>query len=132
MSRRKMFVSGLFAVAIAMVIGLPASASAAYTNPDCVGCHSASIGAVPAQSFGVGAVNFGTACKKCHDDSLAGSHPYHNATSNCGASCHPGWGASLVSAVPNYLDSRGYGAFASANSADTDPALLHIIHSKPR
>ncbi len=132
MSRRKVFVVGMLALAVAMVLALPSTALAAYTNPDCVSCHSTAIGAVPAQDFGVGAVNFNTACKKCHDNSLAGTHPYHNPTSNCGSSCHPGWGASLVSAVPNYTDPRGYGVFASANSADTDPAILHLIHSKPR
>jgi len=132
MVRQKWLVAAMLAVALAMVMGLPAAASAAYTNADCVGCHRSALGAVPAQKFSVGAVNFATACKKCHDDSLAGSHPFHNATANCGSSCHPGWGASLVSAVPNYLDSNGYGAFAAADSADTDPALLHIIHSKPR
>jgi len=132
MSTRRVLVVGMLAMAVAMVLALPSTALAAYTNADCVGCHSSSIGAVSAQDFGVGAVNFSTACKKCHDDSLVGTHPYHNPTSNCGSSCHPGWGASLVSAVPNYLDSRGYGAFAAADSADTDPALLHLIHSKPR
>ncbi len=117
---------------LAVVLALPAAASAAYTNSDCVACHNSTLGAVPAQKFGVGPVDYNTACKKCHDNSLAGTHPYHNATSNCGSSCHPGWGASLVSAVPNHVDSRGYGAFAAADSADTDPAVLHLIHSKPR
>ena len=132
MARRSWLVAGLFAVAIAMVAAFPAIASAAYTNADCTGCHASSLGVVPAQNFNVGSVDFDTACKKCHDDSLAGSHPYHNTTANCGGVCHDGWGASLGSAIPTHLDSRGYGAFASATSADTDPALLHVIHSKPR
>jgi len=132
MARSKWLHVACFAMVLAAVLALPAAASAAYTNSDCVACHNSTLGAVPAQNFGVGAVDYNTACKKCHDDSLAGTHPYHNATANCGSSCHPGWGASLVSAVPNHVDSRGYGAFAAANSADTDPAVLHLIHSKPR
>ena len=132
MARRTWIHATIFAVVLAGVLALPAVASAAYTNADCVSCHDSALGAVAAQKFGVGAVDFSTACKKCHDDSLAGTHPYHNPTANCGASCHPGWGESLVSAVPSHLDARGYGAFAAANSADTDPAILHIIHSKPR
>ena len=132
MSRRNWIVVGLFAVLTAMVLAVPSTASAAYTNPDCVSCHSTTNGTVPAQDFGVGAVDFTTACKKCHDNSLAGTHPYHHPTANCGSSCHPGWGASLVSAVPNYMDPRGYGVFAAPNSADTSPAVLHLIHSKPR
>jgi len=132
MSRRNWVVAGLLAVLVALVVGVPSTAFAAYTNPDCVACHTTANGVAAAQDFGVGAVDFTTACKKCHDDSLAGTHPYHNPTANCGSSCHPGWGASLVSAVPNYMDARGYGVFAGADSADTDPALLHLIHSKPR
>jgi len=132
MASRKWFSAALFAVVLAGLLALPAAASAAYVNSDCVSCHNSALGAVAAQKFGVGAVDFTTACKKCHDDSLAGTHPYHNPTANCGSSCHPGWGASLVSAVPNHLDARGYGAFAAADSADTDPAVLHLIHAKPR
>lgn len=124
--------AGFFAIAIASAIACPAIASAAYTNSDCTACHTVAVATAAAQDFSVGAVDFNTACQKCHDNSLAGSHPYHNTTANCGGVCHAGWGASLVSAVPTHLDSRGYGSFASSSSADTDPALLHLIHSKPR
>ena len=132
MFRRNWLGAGLITMAVAMVFAFPVVASAAYTNTDCTVCHASTLGAVPAQNFNVGTVDFDTACKKCHDESLVGSHPYHNPTSNCGASCHAGWGAALVTAVPMNLDPRGYGSFASSSSADMDPALLHLIHSKPR
>lgn len=127
--RRWLGVGFAVAVAVAVLALFPVMASAAYTNTECLQCHSVAMGTA-AQNFNVGAVNFATACRKCHLDTFAGTHPYHNATGNCGAVCHPGWGDSLVANVPSYLSTAG--AFASANSLSTPASLLHIIHSKPR
>ncbi|MBU4556477.1 MAG: hypothetical protein KJ747_06365, partial [Actinobacteria bacterium] len=77
-------------------------------------------------------VNRDTACKACHTSSLVGTHPYHQSGSNCGAACHPGWGTSLVSATPLYVDPVSGASFGSVGSKSTPAALLHSIHANPR
>jgi len=90
-------------------------------------CHGGASAADP-HGFAVAPVNYATACRKCHDESLAGTHPYHNRDASCGASCHPGWGASSTSGVPRYIDT--FGVFAFSASQETSVAALHVIHSK--
>jgi len=90
-------------------------------------CHGGESAPDP-HGFSVAPVNYATACRKCHDQSLAGTHPYHNAEANCGASCHPGWGASSGASIPRYLDT--YGVFATSSSQEASAASLHLIHSK--
>ncbi len=132
MFTRKMVLAGMFAVAFAAIALFPATASA--DNSDCLTCHKSVMGAKAAQNFDVAAVDYSTACPSCHLN-FAGSHPYHNTTSNCSTICHKGWGAALAANVPMYTSALGNGktgGFASPDSVATDPALLHIIHSKPR
>lgn len=118
-------------------IEYPTAISPTSANPSCVGCHSSATGPRRVRlNFAVTDVDRSSACPKCHVPSLAGTHPYHNATGNCGAVCHaakvrsPAWGDSLVANVPTYLDT--YGAFASASSQNMSSNQLHIIHSTPR
>lgn len=116
------------ALAVTAALVLPAQAMAAdHTNTDCLTCHTL---AMWDMSFEAGTVDRDTACRKCHLDTLAGTHPFHNATSNCGAVCHPGWGTSLLANTPTNVYSGG--SFASPTSQDTPSSLLHIIHSNPR
>ncbi len=100
-------------------------------NPSCLGCHSAPTGPRRVRmDFRAGTVDRAQACPKCHPAGLVGTHPYHNGGGNCGAVCHPGWGASLASAIPGV--STSYGAFAAASSKDVGSEVLHSIHSQPR
>lgn len=126
MFKRNMLATIVLAMAATMFLASPGFASASgFVNADCLGCHSE-------MKFSVASVNYNTACKKCHYSTLVGTHPYHNPTGNCGAVCHPTWGDSIASSVPFYNDPAGAGAFATASSKSTSPALLHIIHSNPR
>jgi len=102
-------------------------AAIAANDVSCVACHEG-VTASDRHGFSVAPVNYATACRKCHDQSLAGTHPYHNGEANCGASCHPGWGASSGSSIPRYLDT--YGVFATPTSQDASASSLHVIHSK--
>lgn len=111
------------ALAVAMIVAAAVSASAA-DNTACTSCHSSS------GEWAVGDVDRSTACAKCHTQGLLGAHPYHNPGSNCGAVCHPGWGASLQYATPAWRGAEG--SFASADSVDVPASVLHVIHSTPR
>ncbi len=111
-------------LSFAAVLGGVSVASA--DNSTCLACHSASV------EFEVGPVDRDTACIACHNASMVGTHPYHQAGANCGAYCHPGWGQSLLAALPTYTDPVSGASFASPTSINTDPALLHIIHSSSR
>lgn len=113
----------------------PSDIASAIANgvTSCEACHKGAPAPEP-HGFSVAPVNYATACSKCHLE-FAGSHPYHNANSNCGSTCHSGWGAALSANVPGYAASLGggvKGGFASADSTATSPGLLHIIHSKSR
>lgn len=136
--RRSWLVAVVGATAFTLAALFPAVSFA--DNANCLACHQNSqtntrTGVVtPAQVFDVAAVDYSTACPKCHLD-FAGSHPYHNADSNCGAVCHRFWGAALTANVPLYTAALGggfKGGFAAADSTATSPAVLHIIHSKSR
>lgn len=118
-------VLGVATLAIAMVFAFASSAFAAERNPECLSCHT-SMG----QDWSVADVDRNTACVKCHTPGLAGTHPYHNGGGNCGAVCHTGWGASLLTAVPQYTGAAG--SFATSESVNTSSGALHIIHSTPR
>lgn len=110
------------------------SARAVHENY-CLACHSTLQPnfATSKTSFDVtGSVNRDTACKACHVGSLVGTHPYHQTGANCGAACHPGWGNTLATAVPLYNDPTSGASFATAQSKDTSPGRLHVIHATPR
>ena len=109
------------------VPAIQAAVSSGQTS--CSACHAGADSSYK-HGFAVSPVDRNTACRKCHDDSLAGTHPYHNTTANCGAACHQGWGASSLAAVPRYRDT--YGAFAFVRSQDASPGLLHVIHARPQ
>ncbi|MDP2401884.1 MAG: hypothetical protein Q8M66_07895, partial [Actinomycetota bacterium] len=85
----------IFAFAFFVFTG---SAQAA-DNSACMTCHSATT------DFTVTPVDRDSACAKCHTPGLVGSHPYHQSGSYCGSVCHPGWGDTLMTAVPSYYDS---------------------------
>jgi len=110
-----------------VVPAVQAAVSSGQTG--CSACHVGADGGYR-HGFEVPAVNRNTACRKCHDDSLAGAHPHHHANGNCGAFCHTGWGSAPSAAVPRYRDA--YGAFSVAGSQDTSAAQLHVIHSTDR
>lgn len=100
-------------------------------SPACLECHSGGTGPRRVRlDFSVGDVDRASACPKCHVPSFAGTHPYHNPEANCGAICHWGWGASLITAVPSVTTS--YGAFAANSSKDLSSDVLHVIHANPR
>lgn len=99
-------------------------------NSSCLACHSSSTGPQRVRlDFRVGAIDRTTTCPKCHTPGLAGTHPNHYQGGNCGA-CHPGWGSTLLTAVPTRLSAAG--SFAYADSANLSSAQLHVIHSNPR
>ncbi len=121
---------GVRAVVVAMMVvaalfAFSGSAIAA-DNSACLTCHAA------AMSMPVPDVDRDTACVACHVGGLVGTHPYHQAGSNCGSACHPGWGDSLMTAVPAYTDPVSGASFTSSTSKATSPAVLHIIHSDAR
>jgi len=89
-------------------------------------CHATQL------SFDIPPVDRDTACVACHAPGLVGTHPLHQAGSNCAAFCHPGWGNSLLTAVPRYTDPASNASFASATSKDVPASVLHILHSNPR
>jgi len=113
-------------LACALVFAFASSAFAAEQNPECLTCHSS------IQTWNVAPVDKATACVKCHTPGLLGTHPYHNPGSDCGAVCHmpEGWGTSNRFATPAW--SGAAGSFAGADSVDTSPEALHIIHATPR
>ncbi len=114
-------------VALAIAVFAPAAASAApHTNYECLLCHDSLWGI----NFDVGAVNKATACRKCHLDSLANTHPSHQAGANCGAQCHPGWGSSLLANTPTNVYASG--SFAAPGSENSAASILHLIHANPR
>lgn len=92
-------------------------------NTVCLACHDI---------FDAPAVDRNAVCVACHAPGLVGTHPYHQAGSNCAAYCHPGWGNSLLTAVPSYTDPASSASFASAMSKAVPASVLHIIHSNPR
>lgn len=112
----------VLATALLFAFALPAYAKT--SNEPCTACHSTE------GQWSVGDVDRSTACVKCHTSGLLGSHPYHNPGSNCGAVCHPGWGASTYFATPSWQGPQG--TFASAASPDTPASVLHVIHSNSR
>lgn len=131
MSTKRVWIATIAVMAALFVLALaPAVAGASdLSNQQCLVCHGTA-GTPGDMDFEVGAVDRATACRTCHLDSLAGTHPFHNGGGNCGAVCHTGWGDSLIANVPTAVYS--YGAFASPSSQDTTAGILHIIHAKPR
>jgi len=112
-------------------IRYPSSVSPTSKNPTCVACHGAPTGPRRVRlDFSVGDVDRATACPRCHVGSLAGTHPFHNATANCGAFCHIGWGSAMASAIPNV--STAYGAFVATSSATLSSDELHVLHASAR
>lgn len=110
------------------------SPTAVHTNY-CLACHDASQPdfATSKTAFPAAApVMRDTACKSCHISGLVGTHPYHQSGANCGAACHPGWGNTLTSAVPVYVDPVSGASFASAASKATPASVLHTIHAATR
>ncbi|MRR11619.1 hypothetical protein EG835_03925, partial [bacterium] len=126
---RRPGVLGAAAIVLVTVAAAFAFSPAAFAagNSGCLLCHDS------AMSMSVPDVDLVTleACKACHIPGFVGSHPYHQPGANCGAACHPGWGDSLPTAIPAFNDPSG-ASFASALSASTAPAVLHIIHAAPR
>ena len=124
--RKKVAAIAMMAAFVVLVMALSATTAAgAQQNPDCLLCHEA------VQQFAaVGVVDRDSTCRSCHTPGLQGTHPNHNAGSNCGAFCHNGWGESLQFAIPTYLGSAG--SFASPTSQDTPSEVLHVIHNNPR
>ncbi|MDP2401717.1 MAG: hypothetical protein Q8M66_07040, partial [Actinomycetota bacterium] len=110
----------------ALAVLLAAPGAYAADNSACMTCHSV------ITNFTVTPVDRDSACAKCHIPGIVGSLPYHQPGSHCGSVCHPGWGDSLMTAVPSYYDSAAGASFASATSKATSPALLHVIHANPR
>jgi len=101
----------------------------------CLACHDTAQADFSTSKTGFPAVDDvdrDTACKACHAPGLVGTHPYHQIGSNCGSACHPGWGNSIVSATPTYIDPVSGASFASIGSKATPAALLHTIHATPR
>ncbi len=119
----------LLAVGCAL-LAVPSVALAAgpgfFGNANCLACHAAQ------QPFDVPPVDRDTACPACHATGLFGAHPYHQLGANCGAMCHPGWGETLLCAVPTHLDPASGGAFASALSKNAPSSIIHVIHSEAR
>lgn len=101
----------------------------------CLACHDTAQPDFSTSKTGFPAVedvDRDTACKACHAPGLVGAHPYHQIGSNCGSACHPGWGNSIVSATPTYVDPVSGASFAGIGSKATPAALLHTIHANPR
>lgn len=105
-----------------------AGSSGAVHERYCLACHASTQPdfAKSKVDFSVGEVDRTTVCRKCHWEA-AGSHPYHNATWNCGA-CHSGMGVVDPNAVPKTTTASG--SFATTVSAAADAATLHAIHEK--
>ena len=120
---RKAAVAVLFATAVLVAVLGTATAALAADNSACQSCHASTM------DWTVGSVNKATACPSCHVPGLANTHPYHNSGSNCGASCHPGWGDSNLAMAPGYSGANG--AFVSAASENATSGELHIIHAQP-
>lgn len=118
----------VIALATACFVASLAISGAAFAadNTSCLSCHG------PAMSMPVADVDRDSACASCHLPGFVGAHPYHQQGANCGAACHPGWGDSLLTAVPSFADPVSGAAFSSPGSKATAPAILHIIHSTPR
>lgn len=127
MSRRSGLLWAILIVALACAAttGGPALAFGA-DNTACLSCHETW------QQFSVAPVDRDTACASCHTAGLIGTHPFHQPGANCAAYCHPGWGDSLLTAVPSHYDSAAGASFASPTSKDTPASVLHIIHSQAR
>ncbi len=101
----------------------------------CLACHATTQPdfATSKTVFDAGTpVDRDTACAKCHVPGLVATHPFHQVGANCGAACHPGWGNTLMSAVPLYADPTSGASFARSGSKYTTPAELHVIHATPR
>ena len=110
--RTGMRVASLAATAALLITLAGASSAVAIErNSGCLSCHSTSY------DFSSAPVDRDVVCRACHTPGLLGDHPYHQTGANCGAVCHPGWGDTLLSAVPQYLTSAG--SFASQSSKDT-------------
>lgn len=107
----------------------PGGSAAGAKNSTCLECHSSPTMSGRPQNFQVAPVNRETACPSCHVGGLALTHPYHHGGGNCGA-CHPGWGASNLTAMPSAVTTAG--AFFAATSKDVDSFTLHVIHASPR
>jgi len=128
MARHRVLGGALAAIvlACALVFAFAGLAFAAEQNPECLACHK------NMQTWTAPPVDRATACVKCHTSGLLGTHPYHNPGSDCGAVCHmpEGWGSSNRFATPAW--SGAAGSFAAADSVNTSPEALHIIHATPR
>lgn len=120
--RKGLWGAVVLAAVFAMFFAFATVAGAAQQNPDCLACHET------LDTWSVGAVDFGTACKKCHTPGLLGTHPYHNG-GNC-KGCHVSWGDSNRFAMPTWSGAEG--SFSSAQSKDTSASILHVIHATPR
>ncbi len=129
MHRRAWVLVAVVAAALTWAMAVPLGAAAVHTNADCKLCHGED-SLVSNALFEVGPVNRGTACRKCHLDSLVGAHPNHYAGGDCSAVCHRSWGPSLAVNTPTYAAPGG--AFASAESQDAPAFVLHAIHTNPR
>lgn len=97
----------------------------------CSACHATTQSgfAVNKTNFtSIGSVDRSVACPRCHDQSLAGTHPNHYAGGNCGAVCHKGvMGQSSLLATPRVI--TPFGAFARLDSLDASAADLHALHA---
>jgi hypothetical protein len=118
------------------------------TDASCLECHARGgetyqVAESATPTFSVGAVDYATACAKCHwvgdKSSPGGSHPYtttsHNyPTSNCtGSSCHVApFGPLNGMAVPHSRVASMSSYFYSATSYLLDAETLHRIHASPR
>lgn len=128
-NRRRPLLAAVIVASIALsALAFPAFASAQIVannsaNQACIECHT---------QFTVQSVDRNTACRTCHLPGFVGTHPYHLTGSNCGAACHPGWGDTLMSAVPFFFDSAAQASFANPNSKYASASELHEIHANPR
>ena len=113
--------------------GNPGDPTDPYANTSCRYCHEDTADRVSATNtvnFHVPAVDYATACKKCHWVQPS-SHPYHKSNYKC-ASCHFGFENGNRAMFPSVVSSSG-AYFASAGSVTTtDYALLHTIHGTSR
>lgn len=128
-NRQRPLLAAVIAASIALsALAFPVFASAQVVannpaNQACLECHG---------QFSVPSVDRNTACRSCHIPGLAGTHPYHQIGSNCGAACHPGWGDTLMTAVPFFTDGPSGASFANPNSKNASASELHQIHASPR
>jgi hypothetical protein len=143
----------VLAAVLVAVVGTGVSAAAASTsNGQCLDCHSRSgtqhdpayVLDSGTTTFTVGAVEFASACSKCHwvgtqttpQSSMpytTTSHNYGSTTACSGTGCHAvSYGSVNGMAVPKSLVTSMGSYFYSASSYLADSATLHRIHFNPR